>query len=114
MEDAGSKLLVVGPGGNPAAEAAAAVPVVAVTVRPGGAAGAAPALEVALKAGSFEVARVGADAQLADPPRPEDVCLFLHTSGTTARPKGVPLSHANLAASIDNIVQVRAGGRAGG
>jgi len=37
-------------------------------------------------------------------PRGEDVALFLHTSGTTSRPKGVPLTHANLMASIRNIV----------
>lgn len=35
--------------------------------------------------------------------RPEDVALFLHTSGTTSRPKGVPLSHKNLCTSIKNI-----------
>ena len=43
---------------------------------------------------------------LQDPPHPDDEALFLHTSGTTARPKGVPLTHANLAASLDNIIQV--------
>jgi len=32
-----------------------------------------------------------------------DVALLLHTSGTTSRPKLVPLSHANLAASADHI-----------
>jgi acyl-CoA synthetase (AMP-forming)/AMP-acid ligase II len=36
-------------------------------------------------------------------PQPDDVALFLHTSGTTSRPKGVPLTHANLMASIRNI-----------
>lgn len=34
---------------------------------------------------------------------PDDVALVLHTSGTTARPKIVPLRHANLAASAGNI-----------
>ena len=29
-------------------------------------------------------------------PDPNDVALVLHTSGTTARPKLVPLTHANL------------------
>jgi len=33
----------------------------------------------------------------------EDVALVLFTSGTTARPKLVPLTHANLLASADNI-----------
>ena len=33
----------------------------------------------------------------------DDVALFLHTSGTTSKPKGVPLTHKNLATSIMNI-----------
>ncbi|MCP5112210.1 MAG: AMP-binding protein, partial [bacterium] len=36
-------------------------------------------------------------------PGPEDVALVLHTSGTTSRPKIVPLSHANLIASARSI-----------
>ena len=36
-------------------------------------------------------------------PGDDDVALVLHTSGTTSRPKGVPLTHGNLMASIDNI-----------
>ncbi len=36
-------------------------------------------------------------------PSPDDIALFLHTSGTTSRPKGVPLTHANLLASLQNI-----------
>lgn len=31
--------------------------------------------------------------------------LILHTSGTTSRPKQVPLSHANIAASAENIIR---------
>jgi acyl-CoA synthetase (AMP-forming)/AMP-acid ligase II len=38
-----------------------------------------------------------------EPTRPDDTALFLHTSGTTSRPKGVPLTHANLMASVRNI-----------
>jgi acyl-CoA synthetase (AMP-forming)/AMP-acid ligase II len=34
-----------------------------------------------------------------------DVALVLHTSGTTSRPKIVPLTHANLIASARNIVR---------
>jgi acyl-CoA synthetase (AMP-forming)/AMP-acid ligase II len=33
----------------------------------------------------------------------DDVALVLHTSGTTSRPKIVPLSHANITASADHI-----------
>ena len=36
--------------------------------------------------------------------QPGDEALVLHTSGTTARPKMVPLTHANLAASVENII----------
>jgi len=34
---------------------------------------------------------------------PDDIALVLHTSGTTSRPKIVPLSHANVCASARNI-----------
>jgi oxalate---CoA ligase len=36
-------------------------------------------------------------------PSPEDVALYLHTSGTTSRPKLVPLLQRNLRASVGNI-----------
>ena len=36
-------------------------------------------------------------------PEPDDTALFLHTSGTTGKPKGVPLSHKNMLASMSNI-----------
>ena len=36
-------------------------------------------------------------------PTADDVAMFLHTSGTTSRPKGVPLRHGNLMASLANI-----------
>src|SRR5690606_9936225 len=35
---------------------------------------------------------------------PDDVALVLHTSGTTSRPKIVPLSQANVCASAAHIV----------
>jgi acyl-CoA synthetase (AMP-forming)/AMP-acid ligase II len=60
-------------------------------------------------AGGVQLERVG-DRSAVSPqaaasgPRGDDVALFLHTSGTTSRPKGVPLTHANLMASIRNIV----------
>lgn len=37
---------------------------------------------------------------------PSDVALFLHTSGTTSRPKGVPLTQQNLRSSVQNIKSV--------
>ena len=37
------------------------------------------------------------------PPEPDDIALFLHTSGTTSQPKGVPLTHLNLMTSLSNI-----------
>jgi acyl-CoA synthetase (AMP-forming)/AMP-acid ligase II len=36
---------------------------------------------------------------------PDDIALILHTSGTTSRPKMVPLTHLNLCTSAKNIVQ---------
>ena len=35
----------------------------------------------------------------------EDIALVLHTSGTTSRPKMVPLSHRNICASAQHILQ---------
>lgn len=35
--------------------------------------------------------------------KPEDIALILHTSGTTAKPKKVPLTHLNLSISANNI-----------
>jgi acyl-CoA synthetase (AMP-forming)/AMP-acid ligase II len=34
----------------------------------------------------------------------DDVAMILHTSGTTSRPKRVPIRHRNLAASAQNII----------
>jgi acyl-CoA synthetase (AMP-forming)/AMP-acid ligase II len=76
-----------------------------------------PAAEVAKKLGVAVVelhpgAEAGAftlhGAAAAAPARPgfaeaDDIALILHTSGTTSRPKIVPLAHRNIAASARNI-----------
>ena len=55
-------------------------------------------------AGTFRVEGSAAGPPVvARPFGPGDTALLLHTSGTTSRPKLVPLSHANLAASAGNI-----------
>ena len=48
-------------------------------------------------------ARRSAPAAAAGLREADDIALLLHTSGTTSRPKMVPLSHANLAASAGHI-----------
>ncbi len=55
-------------------------------------------------AGRFALTGGGASKPCGDAlPGAGDVALVLHTSGTTARPKRVPLTQANLAASARNI-----------
>lgn len=55
-------------------------------------------------AGHFElVSAQRGQAALPGPAQPDDVALILHTSGTTSRPKIVPLSHRNVCASARNI-----------
>ncbi|MCH7736489.1 MAG: AMP-binding protein [Chloroflexi bacterium] len=39
-----------------------------------------------------------------EPSEADDVALVLHTSGTTSRPKKVPLTHRNLVVSAQNII----------
>ncbi len=58
-------------------------------------------------AGSFTLLAPPAEpvvgAAMDSPARADDIALILHTSGTTSRPKIVPLSHANICASARNI-----------
>jgi acyl-CoA synthetase (AMP-forming)/AMP-acid ligase II len=93
LEDIEAKALVVPLGGGEQARAAA----------PAG----ALLIETALTPDGlvcFEVAGSSPFSRKQTAPLPDDVALFLHTSGTTSRPKGVPLSHANLFASAANVV----------
>lgn len=45
------------------------------------------------------------DLQSGPLPEADAVALILHTSGTTSRPKMVPLTHANLAASMCHVAR---------
>src|SRR5690606_4073411 len=55
-------------------------------------------------AGAFTIEGEAAGPAVAPVPAgPDDVALLLHTSGTTSRPKRVPLRHAHLAASARNV-----------
>ena len=54
-------------------------------------------------AGMFTLSAPEANAAADTEPTEDDVALILHTSGTTSRPKIVPLSQSNVAASAENI-----------
>jgi acyl-CoA synthetase (AMP-forming)/AMP-acid ligase II len=49
-----------------------------------------------------------APAERPDPAEPDDTAMVLHTSGTTSRPKIVPLSQRNLCASAGHIARTLA------
>jgi acyl-CoA synthetase (AMP-forming)/AMP-acid ligase II len=96
LGDLGARALILLAGCvTPAREAAQArgIPIIELTPGPG-------------PAGAFSLA--GPVATPGSSPGPDDTALILHTSGTTARPKIVPLSQANLAASATNIARTLA------
>lgn len=95
LADAGAKAIILGVDGPRAAEAAAAArglePIRLM-----------PAMDQ--PAGLFTLE--GREQSAGNSPRPptdDDVALILHTSGTTARPKIVPLTQANIALSARNV-----------
>jgi acyl-CoA synthetase (AMP-forming)/AMP-acid ligase II len=100
LSDLGAKALLVEQGSvSPAIEVAAAlqIPVFEITIAKG------------KPAGLFEILP-GRDITPGEQPvvsgglaEPDDIALVLHTSGTTSRPKIVPLSHTNVCASAGNI-----------
>ncbi len=53
---------------------------------------------------SFEVVKGARTTRPVELTQPEDVAMILHTSGTTSRPKRVPIRHRNMAASARNII----------
>ncbi|HWA44038.1 MAG TPA: acyl--CoA ligase [Hypericibacter adhaerens] len=96
LGDLEAKLLIVQAGVESPVRAVAerrGVPIVELTPVAGG------------PAGSFGLSRNGqpAPSAAASFAGPDDVALVLHTSGTTSRPKQVPLSHRNLVASAGHI-----------
>jgi acyl-CoA synthetase (AMP-forming)/AMP-acid ligase II len=92
LSDLGAKALVVEKGSTaPALDAASRLGV--------------RVLEIAVHeaAGSFEFIEANSADASAVYAEPDDIALVLHTSGTTARPKIVPLLQRNICASAENI-----------
>ncbi|KAJ4712100.1 CoA ligase [Melia azedarach] len=100
LSDSESKLLITPHVGNAAAQAAASklnVPHVTATLPDSNS-------KITLSSSVETEANSNSVAQLVN--NSSDVALFLHTSGTTSRPKGVPLTQLNLASSVLNITSV--------
>jgi len=100
LADLQAKALIVDAGSeSPAIEEARkqGVPIVELVADKGG-----PAGLFTLRGPDGQIV-VPADGAMPDYAQPEDVGLILHTSGTTSRPKQVPLRHRNLAASARHI-----------
>jgi acyl-CoA synthetase (AMP-forming)/AMP-acid ligase II len=93
LEDIRPRLLLLPRGGLPAAREAAAGIASVVELAPGQ----DGELEVSLDGRSPLPSTTFEEAQ------PDDVALLLHTSGTTGRPKLVPLLHRNLMATSHTI-----------
>jgi acyl-CoA synthetase (AMP-forming)/AMP-acid ligase II len=93
LEDIEAKVLIVPPGGGEQARLAAPAGTLLIE------ASLAPDGHV-----RFEVTSTSSLPRKQTNPTSDDVALFLHTSGTTSRPKGVPLSHANLLTSAANVM----------
>lgn len=104
IDDLKSKLLIVPPGSvdknSPAVQAARDFNAAIAEVKWNAAKG---KLDFDLKeTGSLKT--LTSTASVPAPPKPDTVALVLHTSGTTGRPKAVPLTHKNMATTIRNII----------
>ncbi|XP_047168829.1 oxalate--CoA ligase-like [Vigna umbellata] len=100
LSDSESKLLITSKEGNEPAQAAASklsIPVSTASLDE------AEAEELSLSLSYTESSTASISELVNDE---ADVALFLHTSGTTSRPKGVPLTQNNLASSVENIKSV--------
>ena len=95
LSDLSTRLLIVESGSDsPARAAAARLGISVAELTPGGG-----------PAGLFQLTgdAVGEAAQRGGTARADDIALVLHTSGTTSRPKIVPLTHANICATAGHI-----------
>ena len=92
LEDTGARALIVPPGGAEEAKAAAGddILLIEADIDSDG--------RVRFSSNGKLGARSSDNAE-------EDIALILHTSGTTSRPKRVPLSHANLMTSARNVAE---------
>ncbi|HEY9522158.1 MAG TPA: long-chain fatty acid--CoA ligase [Thermopolyspora sp.] len=59
---------------------------------------------VAVADGYEQLLAAGAPAPIDEPVAQDDLCLIMYTSGTTGRPKGAMLSHANLTWNAFNLL----------
>ncbi len=94
LKDLDAKLLVVEEGsGSPALSAAGKLGIQVAHLREGD------------EAGSFSLSGKPIRERAVQPgaAEGEDIALVLHTSGTTSRPKIVPLTHRNVCASAEHI-----------
>lgn len=96
MEDAGARVAILPNGDHPARNAAEKLGIKTIDAELSASNG-HPQVILSTR-GSELTSRVDATA-----PAESDIALFLHTSGTTSRPKGVPLRHLNLMKSVENI-----------
>ncbi len=92
LTDLNAKALIVEAGATgPAVDVARKLGVAVVELRPGA------------EAGAFTLSGAAGAAARPGLAETQDIALILHTSGTTSRPKIVPLSHRNISASARNI-----------
>jgi acyl-CoA synthetase (AMP-forming)/AMP-acid ligase II len=96
MSDVRAKALIVEEGSqSPAVAVARGLGMTVISLRP----------EPAQGAGAFTLDADASGPCAAGLAQPDDVALILHTSGTTSRPKIVPLSQRNISVSAGNIAQ---------
>ena len=92
MEDTGARVLITPADGGEEARRAAPESTIQLTIETD-------------EAGKVSLRELESGRSSRIRPKPDDVALVLHTSGTTSRPKRVPLSHRNLTVSVSNVAE---------